>query len=151
VSVVAIRTAVSTHRSERAQKRLRQRATVEVAGAASPELLAMKGELQRELETAMATALERLGHRERLVLGFYLVSGMTMADIGRTYGVTQQTVSRWLLKARQAVLADVRRQLGERLNIANPYFSPPPKSGGPRGWWRPGKWGGGSCVKRFRR
>jgi RNA polymerase sigma-70 factor, ECF subfamily len=118
VSVAAIRTAVSMDRSERAQKRLRERTTTEAAGAVSPELLAIKSELREALEVAMAEALERLGHRERLVLGFYLVSGMSMADIGKTYGVTQQTVSRWLIKARKAVLADVRQQLGKRLDLA---------------------------------
>jgi RNA polymerase sigma-70 factor (ECF subfamily) len=117
VSVAAIRTAVSMERSERAQRRLRDRTTAETAGGISPELLAMKGELRQALEEAMAAALERLDHRDRLVLGFYLVSGMSMDAIGKMYGVTQQTVSRWLLKARKAVLADVRRQLGERLNL----------------------------------
>ena len=77
----------------------------------------MKGEVRRELEMAVQEALQRLEDRERLVLRLYLVSGMTLAAIGKTFGVTQQTVSRWLQKARDSVLADVGRAVVERLKL----------------------------------
>ena len=34
----------------------------------------------------------------------YLVSGMTLTSIGKTFDVTQQTISRWLAAARADVL-----------------------------------------------
>jgi len=116
VSVAAIRVAISLGRAETAELRLREKAIAEAAGP-SPEILYMKGELRRELEGAVQEALQRLEDRERLVLRLYLVSGMTLAAIGKTFGVTQQSVSRWLQKARDSVLADVGRALVERLKL----------------------------------
>ena len=116
VSVAAIRVAISFGRAETAELRLREKAIAEAAGP-SPEILYMKGEVRRELEVAVQEALQRLEHRERLVLRLYLVGGMTLAAIGKALGVTQQTVSRWLQKARDSVLADVERMLVERLKV----------------------------------
>jgi RNA polymerase sigma-70 factor, ECF subfamily len=118
VSVVAIRVAVSLGRSESVERRLREKAISEAAGP-NPEVLYMKGEVRRALELAIEGALGALQDRERTVLRLYLVSGMTLAAIGRTFGVTQQSVSRWLQSARDSVLADVRRALQERLHIAS--------------------------------
>jgi len=116
VSVAAIRVAISLGRAETAELRLREKAIAEAAGP-SPEILYMKGELRRELEVAVEEALQGLEDRERLVLRLYLVSGMTLAAIGKTFGVTQQSVSRWLQKARDSVLADVGRALVDRLKL----------------------------------
>jgi RNA polymerase sigma-70 factor, ECF subfamily len=117
VSVAAIRTAVSFGRAGATERQLRDRTVGEIAGGIDPELLAMKGEIRREVEAAFGAALERLEDRERLLLRLYLVSGMTMEDIGTTFDVTHQTVSRWLVKARKRVLAFVRGDLAHRLNI----------------------------------
>lgn len=117
VSVAAIRVALSLGRAERSERRLRDRAMQEAGTSMDPELLLVKGEMRREIEAALSEALARLGDRERLVFRFYLVAGMTMSDIGKTLGVTQQSVSRWLIKARKAVLGDVRRRLAERLDV----------------------------------
>jgi RNA polymerase sigma-70 factor (ECF subfamily) len=119
VAVTAIRVAVSFGRSESAERRLREKATAEAARGFDPEAIVIKGELRRELEAAIEAALQRLEDRERLVLRLYLVSGMTLAAIGKTFDVTQPTVSRWLVRARQSVLDDVRRELGGRLRVAN--------------------------------
>jgi RNA polymerase sigma-70 factor, ECF subfamily len=116
VSVAAIRVAISLGRAETAELRLREKAIAEAAGP-SPEILYMKGEVRRELEVAVQEALQGLDDRERLVLRLFLVSGMTLTAIGKTFGVTQQTVSRWLQKARDRMLADVGRALFERLKL----------------------------------
>jgi RNA polymerase sigma-70 factor (ECF subfamily) len=78
----------------------------------------MKGEIRREVEADFEQALERLEDRERLLLRLYLVSGMTMEDIGKTLGVAHQTVSRRLVKARKRLLADVRDQLAGLLKVS---------------------------------
>jgi transcriptional regulator with XRE-family HTH domain len=48
----------------------------------------------------------------------WLVSGSTLANIGKAFGVTQQAVSRWLADARAKVVTDVQRDLAGRLKIA---------------------------------
>jgi RNA polymerase sigma-70 factor (ECF subfamily) len=117
VAVAAIRLAISHGRAESAERRLRERVGNE-AVASDPELLLLKGEIRRELQAAVKEALGRLQERERLVMRLWLVSGSTLANIGKTFGVTQQTVSRWLADARDGILRDVQRTLSSRLKIA---------------------------------
>ena len=118
VSVTAIRTAISLGRSGGTERQLRDRTLGEAAGGTDPELLVMKGEIRREVEEAFERALERLDDRERLLLRLYLVSGMTMEDIGKSFDVAHQTISRWLVRARKRVLAIVRSELARRLKIS---------------------------------
>jgi RNA polymerase sigma-70 factor (ECF subfamily) len=116
-SVAAIRVAVSLGRAEKSSRRLRDRATEEIARGFDPEAFLMKEEVRREVEAALEQALQRLEDRERLVLRLHLVSRMTMEDIGKTLGVAHQTVSRWLVQVRKTLLADVSRQLSDRLRV----------------------------------
>jgi RNA polymerase sigma-70 factor, ECF subfamily len=118
VSVAAIRAAISFGRSGGTQHQLRDRTIGEVAGGADPEHLFMKAEIRKEVEAAFELALQQLEDRDRLLLRLYLVSGMTMEDIGRTFDVAHQTVSRWLVKSRKQVLAVVRSELARRLKVS---------------------------------
>jgi RNA polymerase sigma-70 factor, ECF subfamily len=117
VSVAAIRVAVSFGRSESSERRLRKKLVGEAAGA-DPELLVMKGELREQFETAVQEALQQLSDRERLILRLYLVSGMTLAAIGESFGVTHPTVARWLVKARDNLLKEVQHLLESRLKLS---------------------------------
>jgi RNA polymerase sigma-70 factor (ECF subfamily) len=117
VAVAAIRLAISRGRAESAERRLRDRMSDDALGS-NPELLLLKGEIRRELQAAVKQALGRLEERERLVMRLWLVSGSTLATMGKVFGVTQQSVSRWLADARAKVVKDVQRDLAGRLKIA---------------------------------
>jgi len=117
VAVAAIRLAISRGRAESAERRLRERVGTD-AMHSDPELLLLKGEIRRELQVAVKEALGRLEERERLVLRLWLVSGSTLANIGKAFGVTQQAVSLWLSDARAKVVKEVQRVLADRLKIA---------------------------------
>jgi RNA polymerase sigma factor (sigma-70 family) len=65
------------------------------------------------LRTALVTAVRRLAARDRLRLACYYAQELTLAQIGRTLGEHEATVSRQLAKARRAVRADVEQQLRE--------------------------------------
>jgi RNA polymerase sigma-70 factor (ECF subfamily) len=112
VAVTAIRVAVSMGRSDTAERRLRAAAAVEAAGP-DPELLYMKGELRQLFESAVTSALSSLSDRAQLVMRLYLVSGMSLEAIGKTFDVSHATVSRWLAKAREDVVTHVERALKE--------------------------------------
>jgi RNA polymerase sigma-70 factor (ECF subfamily) len=117
VAVAAIRLAISRGRAESTERRLRERMSDDALGS-NPELLLLKGEIRRELQAAVKDALGRLEERERLVMRLWLVSGSTLATIGKAFGVTQQAVSRWLADARIKIVKDVQRDLAGRLKIA---------------------------------
>lgn len=122
VAVATIRLAISQGRAESAERRLRARAEADAIGP-DPEILLLKGEIRREFEAAVEAALVALDPRARLTLKLYLVSGMSLAAIGKTFGVTQQTVSRWLADTRAGVISEVQRRLQDRLKIARSDLS----------------------------
>jgi len=117
VAVAAIRLAISRGRAESAERRLRDRIGEDALGI-DPELMLLKGQIRREFEAAVRAGLGRLQERQRLVLRMWLVSGSTLANIGKAFGVTQQTVSRWLADARDEILREVQRNMAGRLKIA---------------------------------
>jgi RNA polymerase sigma-70 factor (ECF subfamily) len=121
VAVVAQRLVVSAIRSEQAERRAREGAALEPAGeaiaTASPEVALLKQRYRAEFETAMAEALQGAPERDRLLLRLHLVGGVAVESIGKMYGVSQSTASRWLLAAREGVSAEVTRLLLLRLGL----------------------------------
>lgn len=82
-------------------------------GDASASQSADHGRFVVLLRTALAAAVGRLAARDRLRLACYYAQELTLAQIGRTLGEHEATVSRQLAKARKGVRADVERQLRE--------------------------------------
>ena len=117
VAVVAQRQVVTMLRSEASEQQTRERAAVEVAMGASPEaeVVLAKHRYREEFERAMTDALSVLGERDRLLLRLHLVSQTSVESIGKMYGVSQATASRWLARARDEVSTEVTRLLRERL------------------------------------
>ncbi len=117
ISVVATRVAISFGRQETAERRLQKKAMAEATGV-DPERLLIKGQIRKEFEAAVARGLARLTRRERLVMKLYLVSGMTLASVGASLGVTRQAVSNTLGRARDSILAEVHGSLRDRLKMS---------------------------------
>jgi RNA polymerase sigma-70 factor (ECF subfamily) len=87
------------------------------APASPPPRSADHGRFVALLRTALAAAVGRLAPRDRLRLACYYAQDLTLAQIGRTLGEHEATVSRQLAKARKTVRADVEQQLrGAGLN-----------------------------------
>jgi RNA polymerase sigma-70 factor, ECF subfamily len=118
IRIAAIRLAISLGRSEAAERRVRDKAVTAMTDQFDPETLVMKSQLRPELEAAVEEALECLEGRQRLLLRLYLVSGMTLSAIGKSFGVSQSTVSLLLVKTRRNVLASVRQRLKTRLGVS---------------------------------
>jgi RNA polymerase sigma-70 factor, ECF subfamily len=79
--------------------------------AATPS--AEHGRFVALIRAALAAAIGRLAPRDRLRLACYYAQGLTLAQIGRTLGEHEATVSRQLAKCRATVRADVEQQLRE--------------------------------------
>ena len=54
-----------------------------------------------------------------MLLRLYLVNGLSVESIGKMYGVSQPTASRWLARARATLLEDVKGALGVRLGVSS--------------------------------
>jgi hypothetical protein len=63
------------------------------------------------MRRAMTRALARLTARDRLRVGCYYAEELTLAQIGRSLGEHEATVSRHLKRTRQALRDDVEREL----------------------------------------
>lgn len=83
------------------------------------ELEYIRNRYRHEFEAAFAEALGTLTPRERSVLRFYLVDGLTLEQIGAVRGVHASTVSRWLAVARRRVRDEATRLIRERLGSSD--------------------------------
>jgi RNA polymerase sigma-70 factor, ECF subfamily len=90
---------------------------------ADPELEFLKSRYRRELKEAFALALQALSDRDLNVLRFYLVDGLNIDKIGQLYGTHRATAARWIAGARELLLEESRRILGERLRVTPEEFN----------------------------
>ena len=86
-------------------------------GPADPELDFFKRRYRGEFERALEEILAKLGDRERVLMRLSLVNQVSVENIGKMYGVSQSTASRWLGQAREQMADELRKVLGERLKV----------------------------------
>jgi RNA polymerase sigma-70 factor (ECF subfamily) len=121
LGIVAQREALTWLRENRAEARARVAAAAEPkpGGGVHPEIAFLKERYRSDFEWALRQALERVAERERVLLRLHVVNGLTVEAIGKMYGVSQPTASRWLATARETLLADVKATLAARLGTAS--------------------------------
>jgi len=90
------------------------------AGGSDPELDLIRRRYAPQFKSALDESLRGLPAKERNLLRLYFVQGLTVEEIGRMEGTHKSTISRWLSKARAAVLEDVRTRLGATLKLSPP-------------------------------
>jgi RNA polymerase sigma-70 factor (ECF subfamily) len=123
VGVSAQRLALSGVRHDAAEGRARAGAAVEARPAAGDaELAFIKARYRDGFQDVIREALTVLDDRERMIFRMYVVDGLSVERIAKVYGVSQSTVSRWVAKARDAVTAEARRLLRERLLLSESEF-----------------------------
>ncbi|MBI5512892.1 MAG: sigma-70 family RNA polymerase sigma factor [Deltaproteobacteria bacterium] len=92
---------------------------VAASGALPPERLLLDARWGAVLREALSGALRALPPRERALLRLHYVEGLSLEQVGRTYGVHKSTVSRWLAAARDALLTAAREAVGARVDGAD--------------------------------
>lgn len=119
LQVSAQRAALMWLRADQAEGRARRGAAAEPQlDRPHPEMAYLKARYRDDFEQALKGALGRVGERERVLLRLHLVKGLSAENIGKMYGVSQPTAWRWLARAREALLDDVKTELGERLGVS---------------------------------
>jgi RNA polymerase sigma-70 factor (ECF subfamily) len=117
-TVVAQRAALMMLRSEASQARARDAAALErVERSLHGEAIFLKGRYGPVVNEALTRALAELPARDRLVLHLYVVGGAGVTRIGKMYGVSPSTVSRWLARTRAEILQKTQGLLGARLSL----------------------------------
>lgn len=84
-----------------------------------PELSYMKERYQAEVRGAMVEAIARITPRERLLLKYQYVDGLSIDRIGALYGIHRATAARWLRSAREALSAVTLELLSQRFDMTS--------------------------------
>jgi RNA polymerase sigma-70 factor, ECF subfamily len=117
----AVRMALNFRRSARRRTHAEHEAlatgTLEEGG--DLELDYLRRRHRADFQAVLAEALAALTARERTVLRLHFAEGLSLERIGAMYQTHKSTVSRWLARAREEILSDVRRRLAERLQLSS--------------------------------
>ncbi|MCY1045950.1 RNA polymerase subunit sigma-70 [Corallococcus sp. bb12-1] len=86
-------------------------------GTQDPELELIRHRYRPAFRAAFAEALSALSPRDRNLLRLGLVQGLGVESLGAMHQVHASTVSRWMAKARDALLDSTREGLARRLAL----------------------------------
>jgi RNA polymerase sigma-70 factor, ECF subfamily len=82
-----------------------------------PALEELKAKYRAQLADAFRTALSELPARERTLLRYQLIDGLTIDEIGAIFRVHRATAARWLAKVRDDLVARTRTLMAEALGV----------------------------------
>ncbi len=121
VRAAAIRAATDLRRGEKDQVSVDEvEPFVQQLHSGDPELEYIKGKHREDFRAAFDQALESLSAQQRNVLRLYLIDRLNIAAIGTLYGTHRSTIARWIVEARERLMAETRRLLAERLRLSSP-------------------------------
>lgn len=102
---------------------------LEDAGAAllpsadeDPEMAYIQMTYKRELQQAFREALASLTSKERNLLRYYFLDGMSIDKIGALYGVHRATAARWVNTAREQLCQKTRAIACRRISLSEEGF-----------------------------
>lgn len=87
------------------------------SSAADPELSYLRSLYGGELQAALTEALGSLSARERNLLRYHYVEGLSTEQVAALYQVHRTSAGRWIEKARQRVLRHTQRALLGRIRV----------------------------------
>lgn len=82
-----------------------------------PALEELKAKYRAELAEAFRTALAKLPARDRTLLRYQLVDGLTIDEIGSIYKVHRATAARWIAQIRDDLVGRTRELMAEALGV----------------------------------
>jgi RNA polymerase sigma-70 factor (ECF subfamily) len=83
-----------------------------------PELSLVKNEYTREFNVVFPQAVAALERRDRALLRYRYVEGISIDKIGQIYGTSRATAARWVNEAQVRLMEKLRELLAVRLNIS---------------------------------
>lgn len=120
---------VAAHAANRRRERSEKDQTLESSEALllpspddDPEMAFLRHEYREELLAAFRDALNSLSARDRNVLRYYFLDGLSIDRLGAIYGVHRVTASRWVNQARETLCACTRENLSRRVTLSEAGF-----------------------------
>jgi RNA polymerase sigma-70 factor (ECF subfamily) len=112
--VAAVRQALMLVRKQRREIPMREGLDAHLASD-DPEIGYLKNLYRAEFAAAFRAAAEALEARDRNLLRYHYLDGLTLEQMAAVNGVHRATVARWLAAARETLVNDTQRRLRERI------------------------------------
>ena len=93
-----------------------------VAGAARRIAQVIHVRDAADFRGALTQALVSLEDRERMIYRLHVANGMTVTMIAKVYRVSDETIARWLAKARDSVIRETQRLLHGEVTLSPAEF-----------------------------
>lgn len=87
-----------------------------------PEMAFLQREYREELLAAFREALASLSSRDRNLLRYHFIDGLTVDKLGVLYGVSRVTAWRWVKEAREALCSRTREYLSRQITLSESGF-----------------------------
>lgn len=88
-----------------------------------PELALLTGEVKELFEAAFREAVAALTSRERNLLRYHFLSGLSIDQIGSIYRVHRATAARWVVQAREHLATQTRKRFQAAASMHDKSFS----------------------------
>jgi len=118
IRTAAVRTALNLRRRSK-QETKRGTSLEPFEPLLDPEIALLRQRHMPEIDAALRRAIAALDPRERLLLHFYYVDGLTLAKIAALERVGVSTVFRRMNATTQAVLASIKSELTDKLQLSS--------------------------------
>jgi RNA polymerase sigma-70 factor (ECF subfamily) len=113
----AIRTAIDLMRARREHPTDLSTLAM-IGGADDPIFAALKQRYREEFRVAFGAAAEQLTDRERALLRYRFLDGLSIDEIGVLYRVHRSTVARWIGAIREGLFEGTRAHLVDQLEVS---------------------------------
>lgn len=120
IRTAAVRTALNLRRRTKQEVKREAREGLEpFEQLLDPAIALLRQRHMPEIDAALRRAIAALDSKERLLLHFYYVDGLTLAKIAALERVGTSTVFRRMNAATQTVLASVKQELTDKLQLSS--------------------------------
>ncbi len=87
-----------------------------------PEMAYLQRTYKRELQAAFKEAIASLTSKQRNILRYHFLDGLSIDRIGLLYGVHRATAARWINQARDALCVRTRELVCQRVSVSQEGF-----------------------------
>ena len=113
VAVIATRAGLDWLRGRARAGARHDDAPADLAASSNPERDHLRAQVRDDVKAAFEAAVAGLEPRDRTMLRFHLVEGMTIDDVAQLYSIHRATAARQLAAARERIASGVRRSLAK--------------------------------------
>jgi RNA polymerase sigma-70 factor (ECF subfamily) len=121
--VIAVRTAINLRRRKVDMASTPLDEEREIAASIDVEAAYLETRYKAEFEKAVRVAMGRLSPKQRALLRFHLLDGLSIDVLGAHYQVGRATAARWLAGAREALREGTRAELVAKLGLTESQYA----------------------------